>query len=285
MKPRARRAGVARETLDILAQGSYITCGGRRVDIASALGRAVSGSIHYTPQMLDDVVTLRRQKRLQQVADPAFGIDVRNQRTLSAASSLVSEEPCSNVLCLNFASAKHPGGGFLRGSQAQEESLARASGLYACISPVGAMYEANRRCGSSLYADHMIYSPKVPVFRDDDDQLLATPYLVSFLTVPAVNAGAVRVNEKHNISRIESTMMARTEWLLSVTAVHDIDTLVLGAWGCGVFKNDPVDVARYFHTYLVRRDDFRGLFKRIVFAVWDTSSTRKFIRPFRETFG
>jgi len=69
---------------------------------------------------------------------------------------------------LNFASAKNPGGGFLGGGSAQEESLARSSGLFPCINQMQQMYETNRAYRSCLYTDHMIYSPRVPVFRDDE---------------------------------------------------------------------------------------------------------------------
>ena len=142
----------------------------------------------------------------------------------------------TRVLALNFASAKNPGGGFLKGSQAQEESLARASGLYACINPIQTGYEANRRNASCLYTDHMIYSPDVPVFRDDDDLLLDHPYLVSFLTAPAVNAGEVRLKEPGNVVPDRGgDAVGRMEKVLSLAVVHGHEVLVLGAWGCGVF--------------------------------------------------
>lgn len=112
------------------------------------------------------------------------------------------------MLALNFASARHPGGGFLGGSQAQEESLARASGLSPCLNQFQEMYDTNQRFSSCLYTDHMIYAPDVPVFRDDDDRLLEEPFLVSILTAPAVNAGAVRRNEPHHVQHIEPVMLA-----------------------------------------------------------------------------
>src|SRR5262249_53317890 len=145
-------------------------------------------------------------------------------------------------------SAKYPGGGFLGGARAQEESLARSSGLYPCIAQMRGMYEANKQFGSCLYTDHMIYSPRVPVFRDDEGGLLAQPYAVSFLTAPAVNAGAVKEHER---ALVEPTMFARMEKLLSVAVVRRQHTLVLGAWGCGVFKNDTARVAQAFRRHLV----------------------------------
>jgi uncharacterized protein (TIGR02452 family) len=193
---------------------------------------------------------------------------------------LVGHDPGARVLALNFASAKNPGGGFLNGSQAQEESLARASGLYACISPHRAMYEANRRCPSCLYTDHIIYSPDVPVFRDDADALLDEPYLVSFLTAPAVNAGVVRAREPQNATRIEAVMLGRVEKVLAVAAVNGHDALVLGAWGCGVFGNEPEQVAGWFAAHLTGTGRFRAAFRRVVFAVLDRTPGMATIEPF-----
>ena len=113
------------------------------------------------------------------------------ETTLAAAERLAEFRP----LCLNFASAKNPGGGLLSGSQTQEESLARSSGLYATLLPMTELYAYNRHLGTSLYSDYMIYSPDVPVFRSDSGLLLEVPYLASFITAPAVNAGAVEKNE------------------------------------------------------------------------------------------
>ena len=188
------------------------------------------------------------------------------------------------MLALNFASARNPGGGFLGGSQAQEESLARASGLYACINPLQGMYEANRRCPTCLYTDHMTYSPAVPVFRDDEDRLLDRPYPVSFVTAPAVNAGVVRAREPGNAVRIEEVMLGRMEKVLALAVVHGHEVLVLGAWGCGVFANDPGQVAGWFARLLADDGPYRTAFRRVGFAVLDRSPARGTIGPFERHF-
>jgi len=89
---------------------------------------------------------------------------------------------------LNFASATHPGGGFLSGARAQEEYLARSSGLYACIRD-NPMYAFHRSRSDPHYTNYAVYSPEVPVFRSDDGSLLDEPYTVGIITSPAVNAG------------------------------------------------------------------------------------------------
>lgn len=211
--------------------------------------------------------------------------EVVNETTLHAARRFVEQEPDARLLALNFASARHPGGGFLKGSQAQEESLARASGLYSCISQFREMYDANACFPSCLYTDHMIYSPDVPAFRDDEDVLLESPYLLSFVTAPAVNIGAMRRNEPDKLCLVETTMLSRMEKVLSLAVVHGHDMLVLGAWGCGVFGNDPQRVAGWFQRHLTGEGIFHRAFRKIIFAVLDRTEERSTIQPFERHFG
>jgi uncharacterized protein (TIGR02452 family) len=281
MASRSQRAQIARETLAILDAGSYQLPDGATIHLAEFLDHARTHSVLYSPDHFSGLAALRNRKLAERPpADTAF--EVVNETTLAAASRLVS---AGRVLALNFASAKNPGGGFLGGSQAQEESLARASGLYPCIAPMSGMYDTNRKFRSCLYTDHMIYSPDVPVFRDDEDRLLERPYRVSILTAPAVNAGAVRQNEPGNVARIEPVMRARIEKVLTVAVAHDYDTLVLGAWGCGVFKNSPAQVAQWFHDHLTGEGLFRPAFRKVVFAIRSRSDEAESIRPFQELFG
>src|SRR6185436_15287898 len=148
---------------------------------------------------------------------------------------------------LNFASAKHPGGGFLTGALAQEESLARSSGLYACL------------------VSYAIYSPDVPVFRDDTGHLLPQPYSCSFITAPAVNAKVVLDRDRARRPEVRAAMYERVERVLGIAAAHGHPALVLGAWGCGVFGNDPQQIAELFAAAL--HGPFRGVFATVVFAV------------------
>lgn len=284
MPSRKERAQVAHETLEILQRGQYESPGGKSVHIASHLEYAVKNTRLYSPHQFPEVFAHRDDKLGGISGAGGMELKVKSATTLAAARMLVEEGQRADVLCLNFASAKNPGGGFLGGSQAQEESLARASGLFAAINPQQGMYETNRRYRSGLYTDHLIYSPLVPVFRDDDDRLLDSPYRVSMLTVPAVNAGVVREKEPENIPRIQETMLRRMEKLLSVACVHGHGTLVLGAWGCGVFKNDPAQVARWFHYHLIEDHTFRNAFETVWFAVPDTGKTPSAYQSFREVF-
>lgn len=77
----------------------------------------------------------------------------------------------------------------------------------------------------------------MPVFRDDEDRLLEEPWEVTIITSPAPNAGAIAKNEPEAVDEIVPTFRRRIEQVLSAAVVFDQATLVLGAWGCGVFGN------------------------------------------------
>jgi uncharacterized protein (TIGR02452 family) len=132
----------------------------------------------------------------------------------------------------------------------------------------------------AFYTNYAIYSPTVPVFKDDDGQPLDEPYLCAFVTSPAVNAGAIRDHDRRQ-GRIRAEMESRVEKVLALMAGHGHDAAVLGAWGCGVFKNDPEMIAELFAQAL--RGRFAGCFAKVVFAV--LSSDGEAIRPFEERFG
>jgi uncharacterized protein (TIGR02452 family) len=262
-------AALGRETLNILSEGRYQSSSGLAVDVSGSLSDCVSATRLFRPADFPEEIAAVLISHAERPI-----VEVTWETTLQAARRLIGEEPATDQepLCLNFASARHPGGGFLSGSQAQEESLARSSGLYASISRQGEMYEHNRALRTCLYSDYMIYSPRVPVFRHDRGDLLDEPYVVSFITAPAVNAAAVRKNEPHNIPDILPTMRRRLARLLWAAQQMQHSTLVLGAWGCGVFGNDPASVAELFHQALGRDGSFANCFRRIVYAVHDRSS-------------
>jgi uncharacterized protein (TIGR02452 family) len=262
---RRYRAGVAAETLRILDRGSYQTPQGT-VSIAADLRAAVAGTRLYVP---DEPLPHPVQRH-----QTAFC--VVSETTLAGCRRLTGHR----VVALNFASARNPGGGFLKGSQAQEESIARSSGLHACIAGSG-MYTHNRAHRQPLYSDHMIHSPGVPVFRDDDGALLAEPYRCAFLSAPAVNRKYARQNGK-GARHIEAAMRQRIRRVLCVMAAEGHDTIVLGAWGCGVFGNDPDDIAAWLSDALT--GELAGVFKTAVFSIPDRPGGR-FILPFQRRFG
>src|SRR6185503_561546 len=115
------------------------------------------------------------------------------------------------------------------------------------------------------YSDRVIYSPGVPVFREDKGTLLDEAYRTSFLTAAAPNLGAIAGNQAEDLPDVPAVLLRRATRVLTVAAAHGHRTLVLGAWGCGVFRNDAAVVADAFAHALKSLPHFDF----VVFAVRD----------------
>ncbi|MCZ4124429.1 TIGR02452 family protein [Streptomyces sp. H39-S7] len=256
----ARLRDIARHTQGIVGAGWYQAPSGREVPIAAAVARAVGGTRLFGPEPV--VVPAMSGPP----ADTAFGVTAESSLQAARRLKNASDEP---VAVLNFSSARNPGGGYLNGAQAQEESLCRASALYACVVSAPEFYAAHRADRDPFYTDRVIHSPGVPVFRDDRGALLEQPYEAGFLTSPAPNAGVITRTLPERVDRIPSALLSRAERVLEVAAAQGYRRLVLGAWGCGVFQCDPAQVADAFHRLLTGTGRFAGRFGEVVFAVLD----------------
>jgi uncharacterized protein (TIGR02452 family) len=267
---RSTAAELGQDTVRILEARRYTNPAGEVIDIGDLLKRSVEGVRSFPPDQVLPAV---------QSGTQPTQIEVKNESTLAAAQRLV--QLGLRPAALNFASAKHPGGGFLGGARAQEESLARSSGLYACLAG-NPMYDFHKAHGDPMYSNYAIYAPDVPVLRDDVGRLLPRPYLCAFITSPAVNAKVVLERNRSARAKIRETMRLRIGKVLTIAAMHGHEALVLGAWGCGVFGNDSREIAELFHQALA--GDFHGVFRRVVFAILDSSAGQRFIGPFAAVF-
>ena len=277
---RPTRTALARQTIDIVERGSYESATGRLVDISGDVRACLEATRFFSPEELEQI----RENVLRRGGEGlATRFEVVNETTLAGVSRVLSDGR-GPVAALNFASARNPGGGFLSGSQAQEESLARSSALYASLLRAPAYYERHRASRSLLYSDAMILSPDCPFFRDDAGTLLEQPQLVTFITSAAPNAGATSNNRRAELVRIPEVFRRRSEYVLGLAAHHGYRRLVLGAWGCGVFSNDPHMVAETFDSHL-RHGVWAGRFERVVFSVLDNSASRETFAAFRNAIG
>jgi uncharacterized protein (DUF1810 family) len=178
-------------------------------------------------------------------------------------------------LALNFANGVTPGGGFLNGARAQEETLCRSSALYLTLMG-DRMYKEHAERPFRDSTDWCILSPDVPVFREDDGTPLEEPWFLSFITCAAPEAKKIGTQTAADLLR------QRIHRVLAVAHAHGFEALVLGAWGCGAFGNDPHRTAADFRNAL--ETGFRGAFSEIVFAISDRSPERRFLGPFRDVF-
>ncbi len=276
---RSTHMNLARDTVKIVERGFYKLDDGRAINLAQSINSCLAGTRHFLP---DDLEQLRNEILSRRADANKTTIEVRNETTLAGIARLLGDG-AGPVAALNFASAKNPGGGFLNGSQAQEESLARSSALHASLVSKFEFYERHRASPSCLYSDAMILSPNCPVFRDDEGELLAEPFAAAFITSAAPNAGAIATNTPHERPLIPAAFRRRSEYVLTLAAGHGYGSLVLGAWGCGVFRNDPTTVAEEFAGHL--RGAWASRFRRIVFSVLDTTPGQETFEAFRRVFG
>jgi uncharacterized protein (TIGR02452 family) len=270
-------SGIAKDTLAVIERGGYVAPSGREVTLRAHVDAAVGGTRLYRPAELDALLAGRARA---EPAAPRF--EVTGETTAEAGRRLAQREGVARVVALNFASAKNPGGGFLGGAKAQEEDLARCSALYHCLCRQREYYDANRAHSSMLYTDHMIHSPDVPFFRDERLEYLEEPFLLSIITAPAPNAGEALRRDADVGARIREVLALRARKVLAVAADRGHRCLVLGAWGCGVFRNDASEVAQAFAGAL-GDERLRGAFDRVVFAVHDRGGEK--LRAFARCFG
>jgi uncharacterized protein (TIGR02452 family) len=195
------------------------------------------------------------------------------QKSAGASYSVVNADSfeaafgMEKSLVMNFANAHRPGGGFLNGARAQEESLCRCSTLYKSISSKEAreMYDYNNLIKEPCDSDYMLLSPNVYVYRTASGEVLDFPYWTSVVTVPAPDRcrAASRVPQ----DELDEIMTERLRKMLFLAARKGYRNLVLGAWGCGAFGNDTRRVAEYFHELFLGSDCFDQWFDNVKFAI------------------
>ncbi|NUP05165.1 MAG: TIGR02452 family protein [Polyangiaceae bacterium] len=267
---------MSHETLRILQNGFY-EANGRRIDIGADVERACAATRAHSPAALRRAAT-----RLATTNGEHRGaVSITAESTTGAARRLLERSGSEHVrvACLNFASAKNPGGGFLGSALAQEETVCRSSALYPTLLTQRLYYDENRSARDARYTDWAITSPDVPIFRDDAMKLLDAPVLASFVTMPAPNASAL---ERIDPRELATIFERRIEHVFSLGVELRATHLVLGAWGCGAFRNDPALVARAFHEVLSR--GFARHFEEVVFAIYAIHKQDRNLEAFRAVF-
>ncbi|ANO49537.1 hypothetical protein Pf1_01292 [Flavobacterium columnare] len=269
-----KRKYIAKETLTILENGYYIH-ENQKIEVANLTKQSIIDTFTISPVKWEDI-----EKQDILLNENQTIIEFKNLSTIQA---LQEEKSKDKIAILNFASAKNPRGGFLGGASAQEESLARSSSLYASLTKDWTMYEYNRSQTSFLYSDYMIYSPNTVFWFDDEGATLAQPILADVITSPAPNKGAMLHRERPNeIQEIEEVFSQRIKKVLHIANQQGAQTLILGAWGCGVFRNDPSLVAQLFKEVIEKH--YAKAFKKIVWAIYDRSKEKLVLKAFQEVF-
>ena len=263
--PWAFAADLGRSAVEISRQGFYVNPESHRVNIQPSVKAACAGKRSIRPE--DDL------PEFSPATFTTTRVQVSNETTFGASRRFISDG--RNPVALNFANGVSAGGGFLSGARAQEEVLCRSSALFVTLVD-DPMYHGHRMRPEPDSTAWSIYSPKVPVFRADDGAELSEPWPLSFITCAAPYAPDIGQPESGDLLQI------RIRRILAIARAFGYSSLVLGAWGCGAFGNDPERTARDFRTAL--ETEFAGSFSDVVFAIADWSPQRKFLGPFRDVF-
>lgn len=225
---------------------------------------------------------------------PAYSEDaqvvVTRNRSFEAAANYIGQRVC----VLNFASATNPGGGVTHGSSAQEECLCRCSTLYNCLNTRAmwyGFYTPHRQSGDSLHSDDIIFTPGVQVLKDDDYNPLIDSFAVDVITCAAPNLRERPANP-FNPSDGQAVQITpdelcrlheqRARRILTVAAQNKAEVIILGAFGCGAFRNDPNVVAQAYKNIL---PEFVHHFRTIEFAIYCPPRDDSNYRAFKSILG
>ena len=201
----------------------------------------------------------------------------KNVDCIDECAHLLRQYPNDRVGLLNMASDIRPGGGVLKGSRAQEEDICRRTNLYLTIS--NQTYP--------LRSDDIMFSPNVRILKDSNYVAIkeVPPMIHGVLTCAALRRPAVS-QTPHGLyytnASDKETMRLKIQLLLQTAAYHELDCLVLGAWGCGAFYNPVEEVAKLFAEEFSKAPT-RNAFKHVTFAILNNSH-RQLCDEFRVAF-
>ena len=262
-----------RNTVDIVNQGHYVTENGMEYAFPDDSGM-MRNTVFYDHEIrIDD---------RPQCDEPTI-VEVQNIDCLYAGVQL--KEQGYNPAVLNMASRRNPGGGVTTGAGAQEETLFRRTNLFRSlyqfapyveqygIKPSHHQYPLDRNYGG-------VYTPDVIYFRESEQKgyaLLEEPVSLSFITVAGMNRPDLTDDGMIAPYHVEP-IKNKIRTIFRIGLVHGHDSLVLGALGCGAFRNPPRHVARLFHE-VMDEQEFKNRYRRILFAILDDHNAHQRHNP------
>ena len=224
-------------------------------------------------------------------------ITVSKDRSFEAAMKIYKQAPTDKIAVMNFANAFCAGGGVTKGSSAQEECLCRTSTLYPLLyrrTLRDSFYKHHHELNSPKASDALIYTEGVIICKTDEDLPKRMPK-EDWISVDVITVAAPDLRMKSNIhaaligngvsmsnAELFGYHVKRAIHVLTCAAAKNADVLILGAFGCGAFENDPMTVAR---AYKVALEEFPKVFKRIEFAVYCSPYDETNYEVFKEVLG
>lgn len=262
-------ADIFQDTIRIVNQGYYLNANGQRITF-------------------DDDREMRENSRFYSRKFTVFdfpcktdktSIRVVNNDSINAGLDMLREG--LNPIVLNFASGRRAGGGVLNGARAQEETIFRRTNMFRSLyqympfaSDYGVRKNYNQYPMDSEFGG--IYTPYATVFRASDYSLLEEPEKISFVSVAAMNRPRL-VGDEIAPELIEP-ILNKMRTILRIGLYHGHDAIVLGAFGCGAFRNPPGHIARLFHQ-VIGEQEFHNKYKKIVFAIIEDHNSYGSVNP------
>lgn len=257
------RIGIFKETLQIANDGKYAV-NGKNVMLTHSLSdleQAIFFSEKDVKKNICEQLKCHRETGVDEMQ-----IMVTNKDTFSAALDMSRKSSLGEIAVLNFANPVNPGGGVKYGAMAQEEDLCRKSTLYVSLKAesVSEFYQFHKKECDCFSSHSIIVSPNVEVFRSYNNDLLPYTFSVAVISCAAPIFDGIK-EKSYSYDEYTSLLYERIMGILSICEKMGYTKLVLGAWGCGSFSNDPKLIARLFYKALCQ---FNGAFKEIEFAVF-----------------
>ena len=278
------RAREFRNTVELVNQGHYVTENGQRYDFPD------------DSDMMRNTVFYEHEIHAPETSqcDVSTIVEVQNKDCLYVGVEL--KEQGFHPAVLNMASRRNPGGGVTTGAGAQEETLFRRTNLFRSLYQFAAyagqcgirssrhQYPLDRNFGG-------VYTPNAIYFRESEEKgyaLMDNPVCLSFISVAGMNRPDLKADgmiADHLVGPIKNKI--RT--IFRIGLVHGHDALVLGALGCGAFRNPPRHVARLFHE-VMDEPEFKNKYSKIVYAILDDHNAHNAhnpegnFQPFAEEF-
>lgn len=227
--------------------------------------------------------------------DKEAEIIVSKKRSYEAAAAYKGKKVCVH----NFASATNPGGGVTKGSTAQEECLCRCSTLYFNLNVAdmwNGFYTPHRNAQDPIHNDDCIYTPEVVVFKSDTAMPKLLPekewYKVDVITCAAPNlrlkpGNAMNVGDGAKMAKIGDKALLelhekRLSRILDIAAAAGDEVVILGAFGCGAFENNPEVVVRAAKNVI---EKYKKHFETIEFAVYCSPRDERNYEIFKRVLG
>lgn len=209
------------------------------------------------------------------VKSSQLNIEIAENSTFNTARTFTE----GKVAVLNFANPHEAGGGTKRGSRAQEESLCRCSNLYNVLSTENLFenyYSWQKKNTDYLFSDKVVYSPEIQVLKSDDYAALDEAF-----TLDVITCAAPYNVYGHALDVLENTYKSRIVNILESAIDNNVDVIILGAFGCGVFRNPPALMAKAFRDILVDGGYYK-FFSKVVFAIISLNSYNRNLEIFKE---